>query len=135
MISLLYQSDSAIPIGSLRYYSEMAALLAQCIDNNAPRRITGVLALFDDRFVQVIEGPDNIVERLFDRIVDDPRHRDVRLISRKVIDERHFGHWSMAFIGPPIDAAPVFDLLDSAGDGAAAAHDDLVALLAARIAT
>ena len=46
-------------------------------------------------FLQVLEGGRAAVNRLYNRIVADPRHKDVELLSYQQIGERHFAGWSM----------------------------------------
>ncbi len=44
----------------------------------------------------MLEGPRATVEDTFLRIIADPRHRALVLLSRREIDRREFGEWSMA---------------------------------------
>ena len=46
-------------------------------------------------YLQVLEGGRTAVNRLYNRIVADPRHKDVELLSYQQIGERHFAGWSM----------------------------------------
>jgi len=50
--------------------------------------------------MQVLEGPAWSVEDRFAAIERDPRHRDVKSLSRETIDARRFDGWSMAFGNP-----------------------------------
>ena len=43
----------------------------------------------------MLEGGRSAVNRLYNRIVADPRHRHVELLSYQQIDERHFAGWAM----------------------------------------
>jgi hypothetical protein len=53
-------------------------------------------ACFDSRvFMQVLEGGRSAVNRLYNRIVVDPRHTDVELLAYDEISERRFAGWSM----------------------------------------
>lgn len=51
------------------------------------------------RFLQVLEGPTAAINRTFDRIRQDPRHRGQVLLVRKPVEHREFGDWSMGFKG------------------------------------
>lgn len=63
--------------------------------NNARAEITGFL-FFDGRnFVQALEGPRENISKIYSRIVNDTRHRDVTLISCTEITNRAFHQWSM----------------------------------------
>lgn len=47
--------------------------------------------------MQVLEGPDEVVEAVFETIKADPRHKDVIVLSREQISNRQFPAWEMAF--------------------------------------
>lgn len=132
MISLMYHSRSVLRTDDDDYFSHMALLLTQCLDANVKSGVTGVLALSNDRFLQVIEGSAEAVDATFTRIARDPRHGSVQLLSRKAIAERNLPEWSMAFVGPPVDASPLFDHIDAIG-GAPVPHHAIVAELLRRV--
>ncbi len=71
-------------------------LCAQAGANNLRDEITGVLLHRGGRFLQVLEGPQAMVEDTFIRIVTDPRHHALALLSRRVLMQRQFGDWAMA---------------------------------------
>lgn len=75
---------------------DIARILIKSRGNNRADDITGLLYHDGKRFLQALEGSDAAVERVFARILVDPRHSDVRLLSRRPIDEREFGTWAMA---------------------------------------
>lgn len=76
--------------------AEIDQILAQSRRNNRRDQITGLLLYNGQRFLQALEGPEALVDRAYDRIRADPRHRAAVLLSSKRIDERQFGHWEMA---------------------------------------
>lgn len=59
--------------------------------------ITGLLVVGGERYLQVIEGPDQAVETLYRKIEADDRHMAVASFCRRQISERSFRSWSMAF--------------------------------------
>jgi hypothetical protein len=69
--------------------------LARC--NNAARGITGMLLYVERTFFQVLEGEEQAVTEMFDRIQGDTRHRSVTQIIRDPVYERAFSEWSMGF--------------------------------------
>jgi hypothetical protein len=91
LVRLLYASRAAAPAGA----DEMGAILRQSKANNPAAGITGVLCCSDNMYLQVLEGGRAAVNRLYNRIVTDPRHQDVELLSYQQIGERHFAGWSM----------------------------------------
>jgi hypothetical protein len=91
IVRLLYASRAAAPVAP----DGLAAILRQAKANNPRHGITGVLCCSDDMYLQVLEGGRSAVNRLYNRIVADPRHTDVELLSYQQIGERHFAGWSM----------------------------------------
>ena len=66
--------------------------------NNKRDGIVGVLILSGDQFLQVLEGPVRYVNQLYKRILGDPRHEEVELISYELINSPYFFDWSMRMI-------------------------------------
>lgn len=72
------------------------SILEQSRKNNPKLGITGLLCVSKDLFIQVIEGGRDEVCDLFNAIVRDERHQQVRLLIYEEISERQFGNWTMA---------------------------------------
>ncbi len=64
---------------------------------NASQGITGCLIFYSGRFLQILEGPQEKVEKLFAKIENDKRHTEVSLFSEDNITERNFPDWGMAY--------------------------------------
>jgi hypothetical protein len=64
---------------------------------NSANQITGMLLARDGYFIQALEGEAVVVETLYEKIKQDPRHANVLLISKTTIKERSFKEWSMGF--------------------------------------
>ncbi len=62
---------------------------------NARLDITGVLLFAGDRFMQVLEGPQETVLPLFDTIQHDQRHTFVEVVQSESVSTRLFANWSM----------------------------------------
>ena len=73
-------------------------ILAQSRKNNPALGITGLLCVSENLFVQVIEGGRDEVCELFNAIVRDDRHQNVRLLTYEEIAERRFGNWTMGHV-------------------------------------
>ena len=91
LVRLLYASRALAPIAP----DALMTILRQSKANNPSHGITGVLCCSQDVFLQVLEGGRSAVNRLYNRIVTDPRHKDVELLSYEQINERRFAGWSM----------------------------------------
>ncbi len=78
--------------------SDWQAILASARRYNPLHGITGALFCDGLNYVQVLEGEATVVDALFLRINDDPRHDDVVLLVRDAITHRMFGDWAMGFV-------------------------------------
>lgn len=94
MIELTYLSHATKSFSE----AELFSLLQQARSNNGKRDVTGVL-LFDgdSMFIQVLEGPEERVDALFEIIKKDPRHSDIYQLGRRDVDKRTFNNWEMGF--------------------------------------
>ncbi len=63
--------------------------------NNPARGVTGVLCSCGKIYLQVLEGGRAEVNTLYNKIIADPRHKDLTILCYEEIDERRFAHWSM----------------------------------------
>ena len=71
------------------------AILKKSTSHNPSVGVTGVLCFSGDIFLQVLEGGRSQVSALYNRIAQDPRHRDVVLVNYDEIAERSFAGWAM----------------------------------------
>lgn len=92
---LIYSSISSKEIASNVTIKELVKRSAQ---NNLRDKITGLLLLSGDRFLQVLEGDSKAVNRLYGKIYQDARHREVELISFEAIDIGYFETWGMRLV-------------------------------------
>jgi hypothetical protein len=91
LVRLLYASRAAVPLTA----PVVDAILEQSRENNPREGITGLLCFSDDVFIQVLEGGRDAVCDLYNAIVRDARHGNVRLLIYEEISERRFGGWVM----------------------------------------
>jgi hypothetical protein len=75
----------------------LEALLQRSRTRNEQSGITGLLIVQGRRVVQMLEGEQHLVRRLYDRIASDPRHHDVITVWDSTTPLRRFPDWSMAF--------------------------------------
>ncbi len=97
LVSLLYISRATPQFRD----EELPALLASATVRNEQRGITGVLLSYAGRFMQVLEGPQPVVQACFDRISRDPRHGPVVQVALEPIEARRFPSWAMRDVQPP----------------------------------
>ena len=91
LVRLLYASRAAEPLVE----AVQESILTQSRAHNPKAGITGILCYSSNLFIQVLEGGRDEVCELYNAIVRDPRHQNVRILSFEEIRERRFGNWTM----------------------------------------
>jgi hypothetical protein len=91
LVRLMYASRAVPTVDQ----EELLAILRKSKADNPAEGITGVLCFSGGIFLQVLEGGRSAVNRLYNRIVADPRHSEVELLLYQEIGERRFAGWSM----------------------------------------
>lgn len=79
----------------------VARILAKSRINNRLNGLVGVLYFGDGIFFQCLEGDEVAVNTLLEKLEADYRHKDLKIISKKYIDNLSFGDWAMKFA--PLD--------------------------------
>jgi len=75
---------------------EIKQISSQAAKNNAEKDITGVLMAKGGVFFQIIEGPEENIDRLFTNILKDIRHEKIITLGIQVGDlKRLFPNWHM----------------------------------------
>ncbi len=101
MYSLLYLSVAT----KLMQQEELQEILEQSRISNKDHQLTGCLAYIEGRikqdyhgrFIQVLEGVEEDVLNVFERIKRDYRHKEVTVIKQGLIANRYFKSWDMGF--------------------------------------
>lgn len=131
LVRLLYASRATAPADA----ATIAAILQQSRRHNPPAGITGVLCHSERLFLQVLEGGREQVNRLYARIMADPRHADVTLLHYTEISERRYAGWTMGQtnldkLNPGTvlrySALSAFDPYTLSGDSSLALIDELM---------
>jgi hypothetical protein len=91
LVRLLYASRAAAPLT----LPVVDSIMEQSRKNNPSQGITGILCFSEDLFIQALEGGRDEVCELFNTIVRDDRHANVRILCYEEILERRFGAWTM----------------------------------------
>ena len=105
MLRLIYTSKIACSITS----GDVENIILNSKAYNERAAITGLLISNFDCFFQVLEGPDLLVQMLFDKIKTDPRHERVQIIANQQTEHRMFPGWTMGYLMLPGDNKPVIN--------------------------
>lgn len=101
LIRLLYVSRAKPDLQQ----QDIRQILLISRSRNAALGITGMLCVGKSDFIQVLEGPEEQVIKLYATILDDPRHKDCALLSIAPIETRIFSEWSMGYVHNKQDQA------------------------------
>lgn len=93
-MSLYHLIYSSVPTKTLNN-AELEMLLTTSREQNKKHTVTGMLVCFADNYIQLIEGPEQAITRLYKNIVVDTRHEKVITLKEGWIKERSFADWAM----------------------------------------
>lgn len=93
MIYLVYASAAQQDMSE----SDLENLLAQSRVNNEKTGITGMMLYDGGKFIQAIEGNEDAIDALYEKIKKDKRNTDQIVIERTQVSERIFESWSMGY--------------------------------------
>lgn len=93
MYNICYLSSASVPFTE----SELKELLVRARQNNLSQGITGMLLYKEGNFLQIIEGDESAVSKLYSKIAKDSRHHGITELFSEAIAHRAFSDWSMAF--------------------------------------
>lgn len=112
---IMYISSTTGPLSS----ADCAVIARNSARRNSADDVTGLLLFNSRRFLQVLEGPKDAVERVYARIARDGRHGALVKLREKTIEQREFGEWGMAYDDADHPSQSLKDkvsaLLDKAG--------------------
>jgi hypothetical protein len=91
LIELQYLSEAKTSINVWG----LTAIVDVSVAANKSHEITGALFFEQGYFGQILEGPRDAVEDLWDRIKNDSRHHNIELLGITEIEKRRFPKWSM----------------------------------------
>ena len=114
---------------------EIKEISSQAAKNNAEKDITGVLMAKGGVFFQIIEGPEENIDRLFTNILKDIRHEKIITLGIQIGDlKRLFPNWHMKEINLDTTTSerlqPVKAIIDAVHAQAAIIENLTVALAA-----
>jgi Sensors of blue-light using FAD len=93
MYRIIYLSSAVDSVDD----KELNHLLLKSREWNLDNKITGILLHIDGDFIQVLEGDQEVIEKLFAKISTDNRHKGIIVVSKSNIEKRQFEDWSMGY--------------------------------------
>ena len=79
-------------------WSEFEELETSSREWNARNDVTGFLIFNGNHFLQLIEGPETVIDELVERVRSDPRHTGFAIRDRQKIERRSFPSWPLEVV-------------------------------------
>ena len=100
LIQMIYISRSTFAPAEITNGIEpnVARILLKSRANNKKNGLVGVLYFGNGCFFQCLEGAAEAVDNLYETLLKDTRHKDLKVLSRKPIDVLSFSNWSMKHV-------------------------------------
>ena len=92
--TLTYTSRARLDLGD----EDLAAIQQTARHLNALDGISGLLLFDGSRFLQIVEGAEDAVDNLVERLRMDPRHSAFEVRDERYVDRRSFPDWSMELV-------------------------------------
>ena len=93
MRQLIYISEANHPMSS----ESLLTILKSSRVFNKSVGITGILLYRNNTFIQLLEGDKENIDKLYEKIQKDDRHKNCFVILEQDTEERSFPNWSMGF--------------------------------------
>jgi hypothetical protein len=97
---IVYCSKNRIDGSPEQVAAAIELILLSARDKNKDAGISGALLFNGAAFAQLLEGPLEAVEEVFEQIQCDTRHSDVVMLRNAESAKRVFSDWSMAYADP-----------------------------------
>ncbi len=92
--TLTYTSRARLDLGD----EDLTAIQQTARHLNALDGITGLLLFDGCRFLQIIEGAEDAIDNLVERLRMDPRHSAFEIRDERFVERRSFPDWSMELV-------------------------------------
>ncbi|HEX8512080.1 MAG TPA: BLUF domain-containing protein [Allosphingosinicella sp.] len=88
---------------------DLAAIHQTARHFNALDGISGLLLFDGSRFLQIVEGSEEAIENLVERLRMDPRHSAFEVRDERHVERRSFPDWSMELVRVSADCGNASD--------------------------
>ncbi len=95
---LLYSSEASPELDE----TEVDELIERSKESNASKGISGLLIYVNRCFLQLLEGEEDKVRDLFDRIRSDPRHSEPFVYHEQNASQKAYGSWTTGYREPTV---------------------------------
>ena len=92
--TLTYTSRARLDLGD----QELAEIHESARHFNALDGISGLLLFDGSRFLQIVEGTEEAIDTLVERLRMDPRHSAFEVRDERYVEQRSFPDWTMELL-------------------------------------
>jgi len=75
--------------------STLSYIQKKSVEANSKMGVTGCLFFHKNKFMGILEGREEEVEKLFAKIKKDNNHKNISVLAKEQIMDRQFKHWNM----------------------------------------
>ena len=93
MLRVTYLSAESYKLSS----EDLLTILEKCNENNPLLGLTGMLIYGNGMFIQSVEGDEKIVKNTISKISSDARHKDFKILSEEITEQRLYDEFNMGF--------------------------------------
>lgn len=94
LVRLIYASTISEEFST----EDMDQILSAARTNNAKADVTGLLCFNRNYFLQCLEGGRSAVNKVYQSILNDSRHKDIVILNYNEVAKRDFTEWKMGYI-------------------------------------
>ena len=98
LVRLVYASEATFDAADQGIELEVGRILTESRRNNARAEVGGVLYYGNGYFFQCLEGQRDAVVETYQRICNDPRHKNAKVLLKGFTKRRLFQDWSMKYL-------------------------------------
>jgi Sensors of blue-light using FAD len=100
LVQMVYISRANMPVTSLNgeIGPEISKILRKSRTNNRAKNIVGALYFGNGYFFQCLEGEESELMSLYEKLKQDNRHKDLKIVSLKPVSDRSFAAWEMKYL-------------------------------------
>jgi hypothetical protein len=98
---IVYCSRSVLKGSRSDIEVQIRQILATARTHNPKAGLTGAMTFNESCFAQVLEGGEDQLAPIYEKIRRDPRHTDVKMLVQDNPTQRLFPSWSMAYVDTP----------------------------------
>jgi hypothetical protein len=92
-----FGNENSKPGSIAKIDENVAQILKTAREGNKKNQLVGALYYGHGYFFQCLEGKQSSIDQLYEKLLKDSRHTDLKILSKHAIDKIGFSSWEMKF--------------------------------------